>query len=482
MGMFSSSEAREAFKGVTRLGYNGRTSTGLGRQDALNFVYNGKKDYGASVDESLLTLQETSKTTQVSLSAVTDEMKKLSDTAGQFGVNAQMARSQLVGLFDQALGGGYGSGSLNAASSIQDTLTSYGRSYANVTSNQLSPGYARYAAAQAGMTYGQLVALQKTNPQAAASVRSGAAMAGAASALTPQMQQFLSQRIKAYGGKVDESISLQIASEFLSNFARQMDPDVLRGQLSALTGMDFPDPDHAIGWVVMQMAGATEAANAAGQKSTSLSGVGTLSPSDAKARGLWSPVTSSTTTTAGSGSGVGFLGASTVPGTKPTTTKDYAVGSDGRIDPVIAALQKKFPDPSKQTVYVHTASGLRAVTLAEAMTNHRNELASGTAMLANGQSIADVLGGAVDPTRDWSSEARAVDKSGVSAVAWKAAMNPLNPAGATSGMVGTGTVTVDLSADAKRLLTVMDATGIAGAAGQAAPPSNPYAANPSLTR
>lgn len=479
MGMFSSQEAREAFKGVTRIGYNGRVESGHGpgRQDALNFVYHGKSSYGATVDESLMTLQEASKTTQTSLTQLSGTLKQLSDDAGKAGVNAQMARSQMMAYYSQALSSGYGSGAVSAAGTISDTLASYGRSYADSSAaGQLTASYGRYAAAQAGMTYGQLTALQKTNPQAAANIRTGVGLQAIAQVLTPQMQQYLQQRIAASGGRVDEATSLQIASDFLSKFGRQIDPEVITGQLSALTGIQFSDYDHAIGWVAMQMAGNTEASRATNTNTgpTSYTGMGRISSAQASQWGIKLP---------GSGSPVA-----------------QAVSSGGTVDPVLAAIAQKVGDPTNEFVMLQTGSGQRVMSVADAMKQFPNELASGQATFLgkhqmitgvhgaamgyqwakdsmSGKSVSDVMGSQVDASRNWASEASAATTSG-----FAVSQVPLAQQYAAANAASTGQVTIGLTADARKLLTVLGQTGTAGAAGESAPPLNPFASNPSVNR
>jgi len=487
LGMFSSGEARQAFKGVTRIGYNGRVGSGHGpgRQQALNFVYHGKSSYGATVDESLTTLQTASENTEVSLTNLSKTLKQLSDDAGKAGENAQMARSQMMGLFQQAISSGYGSGATAAAGTISDTMASYGRSYANSdASGQLTPQFGRYAAAQAGMTYGQLVSLQKTNPQAAANVRTGVGMQAISQVLTPQMQQFLRQQIVQYGGKVDESTSLQIANAFLQQFGRQVDPGVLNSQLSALTGINFSDYDHALGWAAMQMSGNTESARAGNTMPSDLTGSGTISSDQALKWGLNSAMMEASI----------FTDKGVKAGVFP---------SKGQVDPVMALLSQKV-NSSKEYVTVHTASGPQVMRLDQAMQSNRNELAAGQVQFVgsrkqiqdpktgkytvglskdslSGQTVSQVLGGQVDTSRSWQDEAQAPASGGVPLSQVPLAQQLANQTMAAQTSASQ-TVTVDLSADARKLLTVMGQTGTAGAAGEAAPPLNPFAVNPSINR
>lgn len=489
LGMFSSGEARQAFKGVTRIGYNGRVSPGHGpgRQQALNFVYHGKSSYGATVDESLTTLQTASENTQISLTELSKTLKQLSDDAGKAGVNAQMARSQMMGLFQQALSSGYGSGATAAAGTISDTMASYGRSYANSNAaGQLTPQYGRYAAAQAGMTYGQFTALQKTNPQAAANVRTGVGMQAISQVLTPQMQQFLRQQIIQYGGKVDESTSLQIASQFLRQFGSQVDPEVITGQLSALTGIQFSDYDHALGWVALQMAGDTEASRASTAKPSDFTGTGLVSMAQAQSWGIANPSLDVFTKSKSEFKGI------------------YPGG--GKVDPVMAALASKVGNTKSQYVTVHTSAGPQVMRLDQAMATHPNELAAGQVQFVgkmgptkdpktgmpgswglvkdsySGQTVSQVLGGQVDTSRDWSSEAQSAPGANTTPVSQVPLAQQLASQSATNKATASQTVTVDLSADARKLLTVMGQTGTTGAAGEAAPPLNPFAINPSINR
>lgn len=476
-GMFSAAESREAFKGVTRIGYNNRsTQSGPGRQDALNFVYHGKSSYGATVDESLMTLQEASKSPLLALNALSGALKQLSDDAGAAGVNAQMARSHMVGLMTAAIGAGYGSGSVSAASSIQDTLSSYGKSYADTSgAGQLTPGFARYAAAQAGLTYGQLTNLQKTSPAKAAAIRTGVGLQGAAQVLTPDMQAFIAKRIGDYGGNIDERLSLMIASDFLTQFGRQVDPEVMTGQLSALTGMAFTDFDHALGWVAQQMAGNTEAARAANSAPASYSGLGVMSTTQAAAMGL----TPSLAVKQRINGKVGSVKDYTTPGDYGQKTLNSYMASanvTGRFDPAIAALLQAVDTPTQQKVAVHTPGGLREMSLSDAILNHGDEIASGQVTFTSGKykgkTVADLIGSKADSSRAFMPVADTLGSPISQADFAKAAGAPA--AGSH--------VTIDLSADARRLLTVMGASGTAGAAGEAAPPVNPYAANPSTGR
>jgi hypothetical protein len=93
---------------------------------------------------------------------------------------------------------------------------------------------------------------------------------------------------------------------------------------------------------------------------------------------------------------------------------------------------------------------------------------------AKGKAVSDLLGsGAVDTTSRWSDEAnKSKGKEGESLSRWQKDHPDKTAKGTGTG--SDGRVVIDLSTEAKKLLSVASATGIAGANGEGAPPLNPY--------
>ncbi|MFJ8788470.1 hypothetical protein [Streptomyces sp. NPDC102462] len=92
-----------------------------------------------------------------------------------------------------------------------------------------------------------------------------------------------------------------------------------------------------------------------------------------------------------------------------------------------------------------------------------------------GQTVEDILGkNKVDPLRDFSKEAKADDKSGETYAKWEKDHT-------TKDRKGREKLEITLSAEARRLLTVLDSTGVPGASATATPPLSPYAANPNYS-
>ncbi|MFI0967066.1 hypothetical protein ACH4S8_37630 [Streptomyces sp. NPDC021080] len=465
-GVLSSDEARKAFKGVTKLGYNSKVEGGIGRQDALNFIYHGKTRRGATVDESLQTLQVNSKNALGSLNDLNDALNAVSDSAGKAGINAQSARAEFTQLMDTAIKSGYGSASTEAARQEQDLKNSYGRSFQDVdASGRLSQTHAYMAASMSGISVSQyLTGGQQTKAGADQVVDRAAAKA----ALKPGVEDWIKARVKAFGGKLDEEQATQVAQEMLQQFYPN-DPYALSAVVGSLSGYSnlAQDPVKAATWLVQQYNGKGALATAkADQKTTSKNnsvrgGKTTVDTPDQEQHG-------------------GFLGFGS------SNSKAWDVYYDwmrekghGKLqeDPVITSLLNKIHGDDKTKVEVTTKGGKRVVSLADAIKNHRNELASGKAVIVEGdqagKSVADVLGrGGVDPLRDFSKEAKKADTSGESFSKWEKGGNAKEHRARQNFQL-------TLTPDARRLLAVMDSTGVAGSSATSTPPLSPFASNPS---
>ncbi|MFD8648616.1 hypothetical protein ACFV1D_12025, partial [Streptomyces mirabilis] len=258
-GVLSSDEARKAFKGVTKLGYNSKAEDGIGRQDALNFVYHGKTRRGASVDESLQTLQVNSKNALGSLNDLNDALNAVSDSAGKAGINSQMARAEFTQLMDQAIKQGYGSSSSGVAALEQNIKSSYGRSFQDVdASGRLGINRAYLAASMTGTSVSNYLTAGPTAKGYADSVvDKNVAKLG----LKPGVEAWIKQQIAKSGGNVSEGVEQQIAEEMLQKFYPN-DPMALAAVVGSLSG--YPtlasDPVKAAAWIVKQYNGKGAAA------------------------------------------------------------------------------------------------------------------------------------------------------------------------------------------------------------------------------
>lgn len=493
--MLGDQEARQAFKGVTRLGYNGivddKFSRQGGRQDALNFIYHGKTSYGASVAESLQELEVVSKNSTLSLKTLQGALKDVSDTAGKAGVNAQMARKQLMGLVSEGTQAGYGSGSVTTAANIQMGKTSLGRSFQDVDlSGQMSQQYTYMASSQMGMTYNQYTAMQSVNPLAAAQARAGQNLSVLSQIFTQDEVNWVKQKAQSLGGTLDSDAALSIVPEFLTAFPNH-NISVIQSQLAAFGIIQTDDPQKALAYAFSLMAGNNgDLANA--EKTSKQNKP--LSEKQAAKQGDRSGFIQDFSTGKDEGSSWGAkLGGAFVETVTAGIVDDIGTdkGDSSAMteyksqvkktkvrNPVLENLLTTVKDDDDTKVIVHTSKGERVVSLKDAIKNHPTELSSGSAKIVSGdkegKTVSDVLGaGAVNTGANWTEEAaKAKGKEGESLKSWQKE-NP-DKSAKGSGVGANGKVVIDLSDAAKQLFKVSSATGIAGANGEGAPPLNYY--------
>jgi hypothetical protein len=472
-GVLSGDEARTAFKGVTRLGYNGRVDDQFsgqgGRQDALNYIYHAKTSYGANVNESLKNLEVVSKNSTLSLTGLNKALKDISDTAGKAGVNAQMARAQYMALLQTGVQAGYGGGAIQTAQNIQMGKSSLGRSYEDIDlSGQMSQQYTYMASSNLGMTYNQYTAMQSSNPLAAAQGRAGENLSLLSQIFSQDEVNWIKDKAQSLGGKLDPNSALTIVPDFLRAFPNH-NINVIQQQLAAFGIVQTDDPQKALAYAFNLIGGNNGdlASAQKGQQDTKVTSTANAAKL-AKSEGKDSP----------------FLNDKNIGSTlfSGGATKDYfnTVKSSGKRNPVIENLLQQVHDQNKAKVIVHTASGQRVMSLSDAIKQHPEELSSGSVEFVSGsekgKTVSDLLGsGSVDTTADWQSEAtKSSGKTGKSLGSWQKDHPNDSTFGSGTGTGANGTVVVDLTDAAKQLLKVSSATGIAGANGEGAPPLNSY--------
>lgn len=514
-GAFSPAEAKEAFQGVTRIGYNGKEgsdfSTQGGRQDALNYAYHGKTSYGADVSESLRQLEVASKDATINLKSLSESMKTVSDTAGNAGVNAKMARQNLMDLMQTGMANGMnGSAAQNTASNIATGQAAMGKDFEDYSyAGQMSSQNQYIMAAQSGQSRGQLIQQQETNPVGYAKVAAGSKLEAAQSLgnLVPAVQQAIQQQ---GGGKaIDEPTARQIAQSVLGQNPDWNNPDYWTGYI-AMTGADpSGNPMLWLTDLVMTIAGqntqlqAAKASNA-GQPTTlpnsgSTGGAGGSSGGGTSVPGSGSTGKPSATLPSGvSSSAQGYMNSKTYK-TWQSDAKSQGSGSaagalqseetsNGR-SRVIEGILQQDPHADHSNVEIETKTGQRVMSLADAIKDYPAELESGSAKFMSGpdqgKTVSDLLGqGNIDASGGTASKALSEEagstgsKSGQSLSAWQKkhpATNNTQP-----GTGSNGTVILDLTAAAQQLLQVSSATGnvqTGTAAGTGAPVQNNYSDN-----
>lgn len=478
MGLYNEEEARQAFKGVSRIGYTGNSNNLVNnsRDDALKFVSAGKLSYGADVSESLTTLEAASRDSRVSLQQLSHALKDVSDTAGKAGVNAQMMREQFTNLLSAGIQQGYGSGAVAFARSTTETQASYGRGFENTDfSNRLSVPYSYRIASSNGMSPTQYTTLQQTNPTAAAQLRTKADIQTINQLFSAEEIAWINSEVAKYGGKTavtgQPDIVAQIAQDFYGQFPnRNMEADT--GVLSALSGVKLTN-QTAMSWVIEQLAGNTEGAQAgkdqalAGNRKATAAGLDKFRDSTSTGSGLSRIIQSN-----GPGQPITLGGSSsTYSKTEGAYVKEaQASGQEsGVIEAMITNLKKQGVNLDSTKVVVNTSGGRREMSLQDAITNFPNEVAAGKVQISTGdlkgQSTSDVAGMA--------------DTSTGTTEAWKKESQDPNKAGLGSKFTGTLTPAdnkglLDLTDDAKKLVKwIKMIPGLGGTGTSAAEASPP---------
>ena len=414
-GLFSSQEARTAFKGVTALGYNEKSKgvAGESRKDALEFLRRGKLDYGQTVDEGLSALQTSTKIANTSFAQLSTALNEVAVTAGQAGVNARMARQQFVGAVNAAVGAGYGQGSLTMAKVATATGASYGRAFAQQV--DLSQGFNsmnKYlTAGQFGLSESQMFQMYNKNPTMAIELTEKKDLQFLLTSF-PEFCAFVKQQIKENGGSEalvnNEMLADQIGVDAL---AYVQNTEAFLGVVNGLSTVPFANANLAATWAVKLLAGQGQGAvakreakkyakydTATGKITTGrYKGQAAMDPETGKERvptgkpqqntkkntpGLTPNSENSTTNF-----GLGPLGGKNSTGTS----------ADGKeVDPVIDALTKNLDDKGVMYEDTHVKVGNKIYPLKDAIKLFPNLVHEGKLQFVDkglkGETVAGVAG------------------------------------------------------------------------------------------
>lgn len=473
--------ARQSFKGVTALGYSGRTQAGPDRQEALDFVYHNYNARGMDVEESLGVLQTASKDATVNFTELSEALKDVSDTAGLAGVNARVMREQFRGLLSSAINTGAGPGAADLAGIFSTAQASYGRAFQGSDfSGQLDRSYQYMIGGQYGVSPGQLQGIMRNKPDEYARMVSGSQRQMIGNILTGQQISDIERLIQQYGTSQD-AVAL-IEQEFLNGHP-EIDLNVVADALSGpLTGVQL-DNSNVMDWIIQQLGGNTAAAHAQDPQKNPMApvkaddiGGAPVGEKGLAEDGRWGVV--------GWKERLDHINAGQWLGIGPPKTNKagelYVNRSEesGMRDPALEALLQNLEDPNNTKVVVSTSQGDKVVSFEDAMKYFPNELAKGNVKIATGdqagKTVSDITGGQVDSERDVKSELTQ-DLSGI-----KTEDPSKYPDAVSKNEAAPQRVTVDLSTEAKRLLQILPSTNNESQA-TGYPPYNPNGDSASRT-
>jgi hypothetical protein len=152
-GGMNSSMSRQAFQGVSSLGYNGDQ-----RSNALDFISQAYNQLGMSVSQSLQLVQTSAQYFNQSMSGVTQGLTQVTQAAQQTGQSAAALQQNFSQNYSTALGSGMGAGSGAMAQAMTLSTAGMNRDLSGVNLGSLmsNPVIAQRIAATGGMTLGQM--------------------------------------------------------------------------------------------------------------------------------------------------------------------------------------------------------------------------------------------------------------------------------------------------------------------------------------
>jgi hypothetical protein len=473
--LFNEQEARQAFKGATALGYNnGSDDMAQNREDAMDFMYQSKEAFGASVPESLQVLSVASRSANTDLMQLKDALDDLSLSAGDAGVNAQQARAQLTELVNTAIQSGFGASSTTVAENRAQAMTMGGRGFQHLDpSGQMSNNSYRYMlAGSMGVSLNQLNTMERTNPTRvnnAASQMGAQTLQSYIEGYDPGLWRWLNNEIKSRSEALQADPSAEseaIATEFW-NRAGDLDPVAFQQMASQFYGMQFRSHQdatmHLIRELNGQTAGAVSAQKQANVGKTDLSGKSTARGSKGVAakKGKQGLINAKDWQGELREHGNGLFGSSAAGATEAYIGQ--AEKTKSRSGAMEAMLQGLSEDSQKdQKVQVRGPKGSKVVSLEEAIKYYSGQLQSGQAKFVGGEyggeDIGAFTGGEVDGTarKKAAKEAKQKGKGasvGQSAEEYFKEHPGDKPGGNSKGWKGTR-VQIDLSPEASRLLRV----------------------------
>lgn len=451
MGMFAPGEYSDLYKSVTKMGYTDRSDNQFqSRKGAIDFAYTNKREMGMDASESAQYLTTASRSATASFGQLGTILEQVSASAAKAGVNTNLARQQFDALWQSNLGSGLtGSAAMQTAGATASFQASMGRQFVNTDmSGATTTGMNYMVASTNGMTYNQFMATANKNPASAAAMREKTQNMGLDGLITSQIKSWIKSQVAAVGGpdaiEADKTLADTFWPDFLSQFPG-LDWNAVKSILQTFSGARFGSDTDAFEYLVQWVMG--KDANQTLMKQAK----------DAQIQGHSTRVSDEDL-------GTDWLGNLSDAG---SAYKNQSKAS-GKSDPVIESMLKGFNSggysQQDQQVQVVTSGGPRVVSLADAVKNFSDQLASGQAKFVGGALNGKNAGefGALDQSdsRRASAKAEAANASGAKMGQSLQDYLKANPASGTSSSGGgsTTTVQIGLTPQAAQLFTASSST------------------------
>lgn len=449
MGMFAPGEYADLYKSVTKLGYTDRFDNAMqSRQGAINFAYSNKRDLGMDASESTNYIATASRSATASFTELGKVLQDVSDSAAKAGVNTQMARKQFDDLWQNNLNNGLtGGAAMETAGATQAFISGMGRQFANTSfAGATSTGMNYMVASTNGQTYNQFLATANRNPGQAAAMREKTQSMGLDSLITSDIKAWIKSQVDNVGGpsaiEADKTLADTFWPDFLAAYPG-LDWNAVKGILQTFSGAQFASDTDAFEYLVQWVMG-KDANQMLIQKSKDAQIKSGKAASDEDLGMDWK----------GSLSDAG------------TAYKKWSQNT-GKVDPVIESMLKGFNSgglsQQDQKVEVVTKGGPRVVSLADAVSNFSDQLASGQAKFVGGSLNGQTAGafGTLDQSASRIASAKAEAANSNNADMGQSLQEYLksNPASGTSSSGGSNTnVTISLAPGVANLFNVQTST------------------------
>jgi hypothetical protein len=457
-GGLTGADATAAFRGVSGLGIAGDQ-----RSNDLNFISANYKSMGMGVSESLQLISTAAKNLNMNLVGLKDGLKSVSDVAKATGQNAGMSRQLFSSNYGAISATNPGVGSAGISGALTNMQTGMGRAMQGLDfTSQFTTqgGLAQLAPLTGGlngngMTMSQLRGAAMTGSDQILQASDTMMAQIAAPFLTAEVKAVIDQAVNQVPGGMDtiRSNPDMIMQLITPKVLQVVNADEIKAAYGRIQSLQNITPDQAVTLMIQQYKGL--AGNLKAQRDKML---------DSKKQDL----SKMPKTTGGAGGGTYGRG-----GGAFNAHKSNIKGVNPVVDDARSALKGK-------NVIVNSAGGQRVVSIDEAAKDYTDQIAKGTAIVAEtGQSVKDSLGGefennysGTDTSAHVASKGQTDKKSGLNSDRGMS-VDAFNASQAKKNGKSGGTVIIQPSQQLLQLLSFSATGNVAIATGGAASGSVP---------
>lgn len=355
-------QSQQAFQGVSALGFSGSQ-----RSSDLNFITSNYMNMGMSVADSLKLVTEASKDFNKNLVGLSSGLKSASDAARNTGQSAQLGRQTFTQQYTNLSQQFGGPGTANVASALTDVTMGMGREMQGLDLSGM------YTSQTSRYIMSGLLGESMGNLEADISSGNSRAFKGGDEMLQRALKPFQTQQVtavvaqyqKQYGNRLQSDPSI-INQTIMPRVMRLIQPDALLAALQPY-GISVT-PEQAVILLIRSIIATNPLSASYSQQQKANQGV------TGTARAQSNAAEKNVSNQGGWAANIGMM------------------ALRGKADPVIGKALNQLGANTQVTV--QTASGDIRTTIQNASIKYADQIAKGTAVLDNGQTIKQALGGA----------------------------------------------------------------------------------------